>query len=484
MSKILLSNLANLQNENTAVTTINSNFSTIQTAMDNTLSRDGTLPNQMSSNSDMNSNRVINLPYPVTNEEPLKFGYFKQFTITPTIGATAYDINWTQPATGGTTHSIGNVLQRTFDVRDFGAVCNGVANDTVAIQNCINAAQAAGTDSIVLLHGNSFINAALNITSPVTIKGAGKSNTFLTSNNHAASIINFNPSSQNCSVQLIGFGAYYTSLPSGTSVPGIAFGNSSFLNTDCIIYDVAVVNAGIGIYMLNSFANRILHCNITGYWQAGIRINSPLLPDGGTCWIQSCFINNGLANPINYNVWWNNGGGIILTGNFFGNVGANASIGIFFDYTLATSEIRVSNNLFFGHSQGVTFQRQPGLYMYEVIITDNIFDSCPTAIYVPAEGGTPPAWFQMLIITWNGFQGRFGSIGPLISIAGVQGSTISGNTFLSNVGGGGLTCIQTISNCADFKIGPNARTVQINPAGSTLAADSIAGTNMTIVGGG
>lgn len=72
MSKIGLNYLANLQNENTAITQINDNSSIIQTAFDNTLSRDGTQPNVMSASIDMNSNPILNLPTPGSNYEPLR----------------------------------------------------------------------------------------------------------------------------------------------------------------------------------------------------------------------------------------------------------------------------------------------------------------------------------------------------------------------------------------------------------------------------
>lgn len=70
--KITLNNLANLQNENTAVGTINANNDTLETAFDNTLSRDGTSPNQMEAVLDMNSNRIINLPEPTSSDEPVR----------------------------------------------------------------------------------------------------------------------------------------------------------------------------------------------------------------------------------------------------------------------------------------------------------------------------------------------------------------------------------------------------------------------------
>ena len=61
MSKITLSSVGSIQqNPTTAQTEINSNFSTIQTAFDNTLSRDGTSPNTMGANIDMNGFQILN----------------------------------------------------------------------------------------------------------------------------------------------------------------------------------------------------------------------------------------------------------------------------------------------------------------------------------------------------------------------------------------------------------------------------------------
>jgi hypothetical protein len=72
MDKISLTTFASLQNDTSATADLNFNFSTIQTAFDNTLSRDGTSPNQMGSSLDMNSNRIMNLPLPISSFEPLR----------------------------------------------------------------------------------------------------------------------------------------------------------------------------------------------------------------------------------------------------------------------------------------------------------------------------------------------------------------------------------------------------------------------------
>lgn len=88
MSKITLNSIASLDTI-LAATTINTNMTTIQTAFDNTLSRDGTSPNQMQSNLDMNSFQIINLPDPVSGTSPLRVQDLNSYvTTTTTSGIT------------------------------------------------------------------------------------------------------------------------------------------------------------------------------------------------------------------------------------------------------------------------------------------------------------------------------------------------------------------------------------------------------------
>lgn len=72
MSKITLSSVTNPQDLTSLASTINSNSTTIVNAIDNTLSRDGTAPNQMQSSLDMNSNQILNLPAPGTVNSPAR----------------------------------------------------------------------------------------------------------------------------------------------------------------------------------------------------------------------------------------------------------------------------------------------------------------------------------------------------------------------------------------------------------------------------
>src|SRR6266852_6594629 len=102
MSKITLIPVGSLIDATTAQTTINSNTAIVQTAVDNTLSRDGTQPNQMSANLDMNTNRILNLPLPVTSQEPARLADLEVLTGSGTITINPLPV-------GGTT---GQVLEK------------------------------------------------------------------------------------------------------------------------------------------------------------------------------------------------------------------------------------------------------------------------------------------------------------------------------------------------------------------------------------
>lgn len=112
MSKITLNNVGNLIDATTAANTINANTAVIQTAFDNTLSRDGTVPNTMGSNLDMNSNQILNLPAPVSGTSPARLqdvitNPTLVLTIPPigTSGATVGLLNTNNTTSGNNTHN-------------------------------------------------------------------------------------------------------------------------------------------------------------------------------------------------------------------------------------------------------------------------------------------------------------------------------------------------------------------------------------------
>lgn len=79
MTKLTLSDIPSLQNESSVVTTLAANNAATVAAVENTLSRDGTLPNHMLADFDMNNNQILNLPDAVTDQEPATFSQLKNY---------------------------------------------------------------------------------------------------------------------------------------------------------------------------------------------------------------------------------------------------------------------------------------------------------------------------------------------------------------------------------------------------------------------
>lgn len=125
---ISLASVGSLIDATTAQATINSNFSTLQTALQDAFARDGSTPNQMQSTLDMNANQIVNLPNPATNQSPLRLQDLNSFigggTISdiPSGGTTgqllaklsnnSYDIGWqsTTVTAGANISVVGNMV--------------------------------------------------------------------------------------------------------------------------------------------------------------------------------------------------------------------------------------------------------------------------------------------------------------------------------------------------------------------------------------
>ena len=66
-------------NDTTATQLINENFEALQTAIENTISRDGTTPNFMDANLDLNSYKIINAGTPTDNSDVITKEYFDEY---------------------------------------------------------------------------------------------------------------------------------------------------------------------------------------------------------------------------------------------------------------------------------------------------------------------------------------------------------------------------------------------------------------------
>lgn len=122
-----------------AVTALNNNFAAIETAMEKTLSRDGTTPNTMTALLDMNSNRIINLPDPEDNDEAVSRGFLEDYvSLLLTNSATAGLPNFTHNSVNSHSQTLVDKARQRVDVIDFvpeeyrAAILNGTSTVDMA----------------------------------------------------------------------------------------------------------------------------------------------------------------------------------------------------------------------------------------------------------------------------------------------------------------------------------------------------------------
>lgn len=237
MSKITLQNIANLDSP-TAIAQINANSATIQSAFDNTLSRDGTSPNVMSSNFDMNSFQIINLPAPVSLSSPLRLTDLNSFigggTITgiPTGGTTGQVL----AKNSGTNYDIGWADTSTDLVAGNSIVLTGTTPVTIAL----SATPALGTPVSGVLTNctgtasgltTGHVTTNANLTGDVT--SVGNASTLATVNGNVGSFGSATaaPSFTVNGKGLITAAASATITPAIGSITGLATGVATFLAT-------------------------------------------------------------------------------------------------------------------------------------------------------------------------------------------------------------------------------------------------------------
>lgn len=141
---------------------INNNFTAIENEFQNKVlyrNNPGNESNSMQNHLDMNGFNLLNVGNP---------------TSLGISNATAVNIPYENSATGAVAVTVQSKLSESISVKDFGAVGNGIANDTVAIQSALTALRLAGGGELFFPAGTYIITSSLYVGSKTRLRGVGR----------------------------------------------------------------------------------------------------------------------------------------------------------------------------------------------------------------------------------------------------------------------------------------------------------------------
>jgi len=261
------------------------------------------------------------------------------------------NVSYNEGGTGAVTRTVQNKLQESVSVKDFGAVGDGVADDTAAIQATITASGYGGC--VYIPKGTYKINSVLNVPAVVS-NSSGVS--FI--GDGVASIIKAGASGMTAIFNITGTNAKFTNIKIDSNSTDVTSG-----------------------FYVNIFGNADVACTIQECTILGFPVG--ILATGQNHYIE----NNFFQNNTRHIKFSNDGRNSSISGNYM----IGGSFGIVFDKSTQQAEgTRIVNNTILATvGSGAGIQILAGL---EITIIANIIDqtgsSSPAIQINPSSGNT------------------------------------------------------------------------------------------------
>jgi hypothetical protein len=377
----------------------------------------------------------------------------KTFTHSPIIPAPS---TANQAARKTDVDSVGlnsDVKKGIYNIKDYGAIGDGITDDTTAINNVIatlNATTRGGT--IIVPPGTYKVTAALTpFTKPIHIRGSGGLPERYTIGTYGSAILQTSKTAHTITFSIHGcmatdlfiWNSTYgngspitgtwphtlrtTALPTAGS--GIRVYSASLPNgvNECRIENVAVYGFYRNVDLSNALNTHLTGCSFSAPVKESVRCANPAWYDGGGTIIERCdFLTFEAYSIPDCHIKWESGGGFNVTTNTF--VSGIYSAGLAGDVKYAididikrgnstgadafTRDIKIIGNHIESHGRsGGAGIRMKAEYGFDVRVDDIIVNSN----YINT--------FQPTVESWSGVEIEGTSINP------IRQASIVGNTF-------------------------------------------------------
>lgn len=362
---------------------------------------------------------------------------FTTSQINSSAATSADQVSYTPAGTGAVVTNVQAKLRETVSVKDFGAVGDGVADDTVAIQAAHNTGKV-----IYYPEGEYKFSSTINIALG-GIVGSGLGITYLVSTDTSTNnLINYTGTTAGY------FSGFQLQAPlAKTAGAGIEVVTATSDNAYSVFENVNFYQLPVGISFTKARLFKILACNFIAYTVAGCLVANTSNNDAGDSVISDSTFFGGA--PTAHGVVQYSSGGLKIVGNKF-NDGATA---YYLNYTVtsATSIVIIDGNSIENMvSAAIALQSSvASAFTFNfVVVSNNEIAICANGITTDATG-----FISEMTVTGNVI--NVSASGTAISLNKVSNFNIVGNTL----NGPGGTIGINLDTCTNGKIGINTYSV-------------------------
>jgi pectate lyase-like protein len=349
-----------------------------------------------------------------------------------------------------------------FNVKNYGAIGDGVVDDTAAINAAIVAANLVGTGTLYFPRGSYVVTSVLTTITSAVIIGDGPYHSQLVPSPGIGPFVirrQFGGTIENIGINY---------KVAATSAAGAAIDfrgtSSSLLAHFVYIRNVAITNPYIGINLVETTLSSLHKVVVYGLSLYGVQMINTTLPDSGDHSVFDCvFWGDGGAGRNG--IQWNSPGGLKVVETKFGIL-ARGINNILQTGAVTAQLIAVANSFDTMSGYAIWLQRSGATGTFnQVLISSNIFASCFYAVGIPNDANG--IWLTNVSITGNNFTSNGLAGAGFVSIDSVRGLLVAQNACLANATTDRLYQIGSIAQVGI--LGPNMKAP--NAAGWSANSD-------------